>query len=187
MNVSTGEARTTQTDAAGNYRFVSLAPGNYKLSAEATGFAKAEADFTLLTAQNLNLPMSLHVGSVRQFGHRGHIGGPDRRHGGQSNRTNHGKHGGRRVANRRSEPGHAYYSRPRCFRVGHEHLRKPRLRHRQFLDGRISRCERERSGSEQQPVHHRRSGRHQVESSKDVVLHQTSRRSRSRFRKPASR
>ena len=30
----------------------------------ASGFAKAEADFTLLTAQNVNLPISLHVGSV---------------------------------------------------------------------------------------------------------------------------
>jgi len=64
VNTSTGDARAAETDSAGNYRFVSLAPGTYKLSVTAAGFAKAEADFTLLTAQNINLPISLHVGSV---------------------------------------------------------------------------------------------------------------------------
>ena len=61
VNTSTGDARAAETDSAGNYRFVSLAPGTYKLSVTAAGFAKAEADFTLLTAQNINLPISLHV------------------------------------------------------------------------------------------------------------------------------
>jgi len=64
VSTTTGDARTAEADAAGNYRFVSLAPGTYKLEVEASGFAKSESDFTLLTAQNLNLPISLRVGSV---------------------------------------------------------------------------------------------------------------------------
>ena len=63
-NQATGVASTTTTDAEGNYRFVSLAPGKYKITATAAGFAKSEADVTLLTSQNLNAPLSLRVGSV---------------------------------------------------------------------------------------------------------------------------
>jgi hypothetical protein len=64
VNVATGVAQEATSDASGNYRFVSIAPGNYKLNVQAPGFAKAEADITLLTSQNLNFPVSLHVGSV---------------------------------------------------------------------------------------------------------------------------
>lgn len=63
-NQATGAASTTTTDAEGNYRFVELAPGKYKITAESAGFAKSEADVTLLTSQNLNAPISLKVGSV---------------------------------------------------------------------------------------------------------------------------
>ena len=56
VNTSTNDARSAQTDPAGNYRFVSLAPGTYKLSVEASGFAKAEADFTLLTGAKSQSP-----------------------------------------------------------------------------------------------------------------------------------
>ncbi len=64
VSTTTSDTRAAKADAAGNYRFVSLAPGTYKLVVEATGFAKSESDFTLLTGQNLNLPISLRVGSV---------------------------------------------------------------------------------------------------------------------------
>jgi hypothetical protein len=64
VNVATNTTRVTEADASGNYRFVSIAPGNYKITVQAQGFAKAEADITLLTEQNLNFPVSLHVGSV---------------------------------------------------------------------------------------------------------------------------
>lgn len=64
LNQATGVSTTTTTDAEGNYRFIELAPGKYKVTAEAAGFAKSEADITLLTAQNLNVPISLKVGSV---------------------------------------------------------------------------------------------------------------------------
>ena len=42
------------------------APGNYKITVEAGGFSKAEADVTLLTEQNLNVPIALKVGSANE-------------------------------------------------------------------------------------------------------------------------
>lgn len=65
-NQATGAASTTTTDGEGNYRFVELAPGRYKITAEAAGFAKSELDVTLLTSQNLNAPISLKVGTVSE-------------------------------------------------------------------------------------------------------------------------
>ena len=52
------ELRHTTSDASGNYRFVSLAPGNYKVTVEAAGFSKSEVNVTLLTEQNLNVPIN---------------------------------------------------------------------------------------------------------------------------------
>ncbi len=66
LNTATGVSAVVTGDDGGNYRFVSLAPGSYKITAEATGFSKSEADVTLLTEQNLNLPISLKVGSVSE-------------------------------------------------------------------------------------------------------------------------
>jgi hypothetical protein len=66
VNTGTGVKQTATSDPSGNYRFVSLAPGSYKISAEATGFSKSEADATLLTEQNLNLPILLKVGSATE-------------------------------------------------------------------------------------------------------------------------
>jgi len=66
VNAATGVTQVTTSDAAGNYRFVSLAPGSYKITAEAAGFSKSEANVTLLTEQNLNVPISLKVGSVSE-------------------------------------------------------------------------------------------------------------------------
>lgn len=65
-NTGTGDATTTQTDTGGNYRFVSLAPGAYKLTVEAAGFATTHAEFSLLTGQNLSMPVSLRVGSASE-------------------------------------------------------------------------------------------------------------------------
>jgi hypothetical protein len=63
VNTGTGIKQNATSDPSGNYRFVSLAPGTYKISVEATGFSRSEAGVTLLTEQNLNLPISLKVGS----------------------------------------------------------------------------------------------------------------------------
>jgi hypothetical protein len=66
VNAGTNATRTTTTDDAGNYTFPSVAPGSYKISVEASGFRKAEANVTLLTEQNLNVPISLKVGSTSE-------------------------------------------------------------------------------------------------------------------------
>ena len=66
INTSTGVQQAATSDSSGNYRFVSLPPGNYKIAVEATGFSKSEADVALLTEQNLNLPISLKVGSASE-------------------------------------------------------------------------------------------------------------------------
>src|SRR5689334_12899420 len=59
VNTATGGATVTTSDGSGNYRFVSLAPGSYKIIVEASGFAKSEANVTLLTEQNLNVPITV--------------------------------------------------------------------------------------------------------------------------------
>jgi hypothetical protein len=65
-NTATHNAVTTTTDGSGNFNFLSVPPGPYKITVEATGFAKSEADVTLLTAQNLNVPVTLKVGNVSE-------------------------------------------------------------------------------------------------------------------------
>src|SRR5579864_7291248 len=66
INTATKVTSVATSDDSGDYRFISLAPGSYKITAEAAGFAKSEADVTLLTEQNLNVPVSLKVGSVNE-------------------------------------------------------------------------------------------------------------------------
>lgn len=64
-NVATGISKSAASDGSGNYRFVSLAPGNYKVAVQAPGFSQSVANVTLLTEQNLNVPITLTVGSVQ--------------------------------------------------------------------------------------------------------------------------
>jgi hypothetical protein len=65
-NTATHVSATTTSDGSGNYRFSSLAPGNYSVTASAAGFAKSEADVTLLTEQTLNQPITLKVGTISE-------------------------------------------------------------------------------------------------------------------------
>ena len=66
VNRATHVTASTTSDGAGNYRFVSLAPGDYEITVEAGGFAKSQASVTLFTEQNLNLPISLKVGATTE-------------------------------------------------------------------------------------------------------------------------
>jgi len=63
---ATGVMASTTSDTGGNFRFLSLAPGGYRISVEAGGFAKTETDITLLTEQNLSVPITLKVGPVTE-------------------------------------------------------------------------------------------------------------------------
>src|SRR5579864_7555873 len=66
VNVATGVTAATTSDPSGNYSFLSIAPGRYKVTVEAAGFGKSEVDVTLLTSQNLNVPITLKVGAVTE-------------------------------------------------------------------------------------------------------------------------
>ncbi len=64
LNTATGVSQETSADNSGNYRFVSLAPGSYKITAAGAGFGKTDVTVTLTTGQNLNVPMSLQLASA---------------------------------------------------------------------------------------------------------------------------
>ncbi|MFY9743627.1 MAG: TonB-dependent receptor [Candidatus Sulfotelmatobacter sp.] len=65
-NTSTQVVQAATSDEGGNFRFVSLPPGSYQIVVEAHGFAKSKVDVTLLTAQNLSVPVTLKVGSIAE-------------------------------------------------------------------------------------------------------------------------
>ncbi len=66
VNSATGVMAATTSDTSGSYRFLSLAPGSYRITVEAAGFAKTQTDITLLTEQNLSVPITLKVGQVSE-------------------------------------------------------------------------------------------------------------------------
>ncbi len=63
-NVDNNVSRTTKADSSGVYRFSSLAPGNYQVSATAPGFSGNKTAFTLTTDETRNVPIVLAVGQV---------------------------------------------------------------------------------------------------------------------------
>ena len=66
-NVETGIVRKAATEAAGNYRVMSLPAGRYRVSAAAAGFKKANRESVELQVdQDLRLDFDLEVGDVRQ-------------------------------------------------------------------------------------------------------------------------
>src|SRR5580658_8123900 len=64
VQVGTQVTRTVVTDANGGFNFVSLAPANYELSADAAGFAKTVLKLILDTNQNLSVTVTLSLKSV---------------------------------------------------------------------------------------------------------------------------
>ncbi len=61
VNPSTSVSQETKSDSSGNYRFVSLAPGAYKIGVSASGFGKSEVSVNLTTGQDLSVPLALSV------------------------------------------------------------------------------------------------------------------------------
>jgi hypothetical protein len=66
-NSNTGVESTKQTDAAGAYLFDFVAPGNYSISVEASGFQKFQhSDITVLTRGDVSVNAQLTVGAVAE-------------------------------------------------------------------------------------------------------------------------
>ncbi len=61
VNTATNVSQKTATGTDGNYRFVSLAPGSYKISGVGAGFQTTTTNIVLTTGQNLNVPIGLKV------------------------------------------------------------------------------------------------------------------------------
>ena len=61
VNTGTQVKQTSATNDNGEYRFTSLAPGSYSVSASAPGFSASEVSANLGTSQNLDLPITLAV------------------------------------------------------------------------------------------------------------------------------
>jgi len=57
-----GSALQTITDGAGNFAFVNLAPGNYRVSSGVNGYLSSQTTFTLTQGQNVVLPSTMLVG-----------------------------------------------------------------------------------------------------------------------------
>src|SRR5579885_555644 len=64
VNIDTRTTLERPSDDTGLYRFVSISPGKYEISATAPGFTTAKVDFTLQTAENREIPIKLTVGQV---------------------------------------------------------------------------------------------------------------------------
>jgi outer membrane receptor protein involved in Fe transport len=67
QNVDTSVERSTVSNSAGNYVFLSITPGRYTLQAEAAGFDVAKIpQFTLDVNQTATVDLALRVGALQQ-------------------------------------------------------------------------------------------------------------------------
>jgi hypothetical protein len=64
QNVDTGIQNTTNTTAAGNYRFSSVQPGNYVVSVAVSGFKRTEVKFTLSTGQTQGIDLHMTIAAT---------------------------------------------------------------------------------------------------------------------------
>ena len=66
-NLGTAEHRSAETDSNGNYQFVNLVPGSYRVEVEKTGFKHLTRDAIRVETQNaIRIDMGLQVGDVGQ-------------------------------------------------------------------------------------------------------------------------
>ena len=67
FNNGTGLVRTVRSDASGNFEFIQLPIGTYKVSASKNGFKKQESNgITLVLDQNYALPIQMEVGTTAE-------------------------------------------------------------------------------------------------------------------------
>src|SRR5690348_4717342 len=64
VNTDTQVTQSATSDASGVYRFLSLAPGHYEVSASASGFQTTQVPFTLRTEENRQIVLTLAVGQA---------------------------------------------------------------------------------------------------------------------------
>lgn len=66
-NLGTAERRSMMTDASGNYQFVNLVPGQYKIEIEKTGFRRfAREPITVEVQSAVRIDVPMQVGDVNQ-------------------------------------------------------------------------------------------------------------------------
>jgi len=65
-NAATHLTQKAASDASGVYRFASLAPGAYSITATATGFSASKTDFALNADETRDVSITLAVGDVSQ-------------------------------------------------------------------------------------------------------------------------
>ncbi|MGH9666171.1 MAG: carboxypeptidase-like regulatory domain-containing protein, partial [Bryobacteraceae bacterium] len=66
-NLGTGERRTMQADGLGNYQFVNLVPGQYKVEVEKTGFRHFVREPIAVEVQStVRIDVSMQIGDVNQ-------------------------------------------------------------------------------------------------------------------------
>lgn len=65
-NLDTGVVVSGTSDAGGNFRFNSLAPGRYRVSVTLQAFATEDVPFTLTTGETRSLPVKLRVAGTQQ-------------------------------------------------------------------------------------------------------------------------
>jgi Carboxypeptidase regulatory-like domain/TonB dependent receptor len=65
-NLATSEGRTTLSNGAGDYQFLSLSPGQYSVTVEAPGFKGYKQTVEVLVAQTSRLEVKLSVGQVTE-------------------------------------------------------------------------------------------------------------------------
>ena len=66
-NLGTAERRTMQSDSSGNYQFVNLVPGEYKIEVEKIGFRRFARDpITVEVQSTVRIDVGMQVGDVNQ-------------------------------------------------------------------------------------------------------------------------
>ncbi len=66
-SINTGVERNAQSDAAGNYQFLNVAPGQYQVQASSEGFKTAVSDiFTVVVGARQRADIALEVGSTTE-------------------------------------------------------------------------------------------------------------------------
>ncbi len=67
INLGTSERRTVETDNDGNFKFVNLVPGNYRVELEKAGFKRLTREPVVVEVQSaVRLDLTLQIGDVTQ-------------------------------------------------------------------------------------------------------------------------